>query len=176
HRRSLVVTATRRKVIHRKNAACDSVLNNRQSISVARAERDGSEPLENAAPTAALPLDAVDEGFGQYQALDVAMLQLDPGFVRPGGYEADFNLTGAGWIRVVLPHAAYLPGHDQAMWRFPNDHVTPLTLAAVHTLFVPAATFALLEDSFGHFHLTYVIFAWPPAVERHCEGAKRPID
>src|ERR1700724_1159715 len=77
-------------------------------------------------------------------ALEVAMLELDAGAVRADRDETHLDLGPEA--RVVLPVGSDLPRQDEAVGRLPDQHVTPVALAAVDAALEPAAARPRLHD------------------------------
>src|SRR4051812_34012083 len=129
---------------------------------VASAAGAAGKGVQQEAPAPGV-VDGLAEGGGVVAvALEVAVLEGDPGALRPLGDEGDLDLGDEAGI--VLPLGGDLPGQHQTAGRLPDQHLADVALRAVLAHRVPATARPCLQHGPGHGRLADVVLARPPAI------------
>src|SRR5580693_617241 len=81
--------------------------------------------------------------------VEVAVLQFDPGAVRPLGHEPDLHLAGQFRVRLDPPLRADVPAEYHAVWWLVGQDPRPPALTSVHRAVVDVAADAGLEYGLG---------------------------
>src|SRR5580700_11124924 len=112
--------------------------------------------------------------------VEVAVLQFDPGAVRPVGHEPDLDLAGQLRVGLDLPLRADVPAEYHAGGRLVGQDPRPPALAAVDGAVVDVAADAGLEDGLGDRGREQVVLRRLEVAEplgERCEGLlERRVD
>src|SRR5215470_16484609 len=128
------------------------------------------EMFQHAGPAA---VDVLAHGGARFRAqpLEIAMLELHQGRLRPLRDEPDLDLRAHGGVR--LPVAVEVPADHETLRRFPHQHLAHIGLRSVRAQFVPAPAQAWLQHRGLHRRLADGVGARPPEPEAGREYLER---
>jgi len=106
-------------------------------------------------------------------SLKMTMFQFNFRFARVLGNESNLYLTGSRNIRDKLEISIEVPGKDQSMGRFVNEHCSPVAFRAVLILLIPAAAIAWFDHYGNHWAPSNMMFFRPPLAHVLGEDRKR---
>src|SRR4030081_1238479 len=109
-------------------------------------------------------------------AVEIAVLELDPGALWGLGDEAHLDLAGPAGVGLDLPLRADVPGKGDALGRLVGEHPRPLALAPVDAAVVDATTSARFEHRLGDVDREHVVLAGLDLVELLGEDAECTLD